>query len=67
MLIVVKDGDAHRLAERLLDVEAIRRADVLEVDPADGGFEQLAELDDVIGILRSHLDVEDVDVRELLE
>ena len=67
MLIVVKDRDAHRFAERLLDVETIRGADVLEVDAADRWLEQLAELDDVVGILRPDLDVEHVNVRELLE
>ena len=67
MLIVVKDRDAHRFAERLLDVETIRGADVLEVDAADRWLEQLAELDDVVGILRADLDVEHVNVRELLE
>ena len=67
MLVVVKDGDPHRLAERLLDVEAIRCANVLEVDAADGRLEQLAELYDIIGTLRSNFDIEDIDVRELLE
>src|SRR4029450_4089314 len=53
--------------ERLLDVEAVGRLDVLEVDPADGGLEELAELHDVIGRLRADLEIEDVDVGELLE
>ena len=67
VLVVVEDRNPHRLAQRLLDVEAVRGADVLEVDAADRRLEQLAELDDVVGILRSDLDVEDVDVGELLE
>src|SRR5436305_11210512 len=49
MLIIVKDGNAHRLSERLLDVEAIGSANVLEVDSTNRRLEQLAELDDVIG------------------
>ena len=67
VLVVVEDGNAHRLAERLFDVETLRRLDVLEVDATDGGLEQLAELDDVVRVLRSHLEIEDVDVGELLE
>ena len=67
VLVVVEDGDLQRLAQRLLDVEAVRRADVLEVDPADRRLEQLAELDDVVRVLRADLEVEDVEVGELLE
>jgi len=32
MLIVMKDGNVHHLAQALLDVEARRRLDVLEID-----------------------------------
>ena len=67
MLVVVEDGNLHRLPERLLDVEAVGRADVLEVDSADGRLEELAELDDVVGILGADLEIEDVEVGELLE
>ena len=67
VLVVVEDGDLERLPQRLLDVEAVGRLDVLEVDPADGGLEELAELDDVVGRLGADLEVEDVDVGELLE
>ena len=67
VLVVVEDRDLQRLAERLLDVEAVRRADVLEVDAADRRLEQLAELDDVVGILGADLEIEDVDIGELLE
>ena len=35
VLIVVKDGNVHRLAQALLDVEAFGRLDVLEIDPAE--------------------------------
>ena len=61
VLVVVEDRDLHRLPQRLLDVEAVRRLDVLEVDAADGRLEQLAEPDDVVGILGADLEVEDVD------
>ena len=67
VLVVVEDGDLHRLPQRLLDVEAVGRLDVLEVDAADGGLEELAELDDVVGDLGADLEIEDVDVGELLE
>ena len=67
VLVVVEDRDAQRLAQRLFDVETVGRANVLEVDPADRRLEELAELDDVVGILRTHLEIEHVEVGELLE
>ena len=67
MLVVVEDRDVAALLERLLDFEALRSADVLEVDPAEGGRQQLAETDDLLGVLGVDLDVEDVDVGKTLE
>ncbi len=67
VLVVVKDRDVAALLERLLDLEALRRADVLEVDAAEGGREQLAEADDLLGVLGVDLDVEHVDVGKALE
>ncbi len=67
VLIVVKDGDAHRLPQRLLDVETIGSADVFEVDSPDGGLEELAELDHVVRIFGANLQIEHVEIRELLE
>ena len=36
VLIVVEDGNVHQLAQALLDDEAFRRLDVLEIDAAEG-------------------------------
>ena len=63
----MEDGDLHRVPQGLFYVEAVGRADVLEVDSADGWLEKLAELDDVVGILRADLEVEHIEIRELLE
>ena len=67
VLIVVEDRNLQRLPERLFDVEAVRRLDVLEVDAAEGRLESWQELDDVVGVLGADLEVEDVEVGELLE
>jgi hypothetical protein len=67
VLIVVEDGDLHRLPQSFLDVEAVGRANVLEIDAADCRFEELAEADYVVGILGAHLEIEDVEISELLE
>jgi hypothetical protein len=53
VLIVVEDRDVEALLERAFDDEAGRRRDVLQVDAAYSRLEELAELDDVLGILRA--------------
>src|SRR5579872_2061888 len=67
VLIVVEDGDLHRLAQRLFDLETFGGFNVFEVDSTECGFEQLAELDDLRGILAVNFDVEYIDVGEALE
>jgi hypothetical protein len=67
VLVVVEDGDTHLLLEPRLDVEALGTLDVLEVDAAERRLEALDDLAEHRGVLLVDLDVEDVDVRELLE
>ena len=67
MLVIVKDGNLHRLAESLFDLEAVGSFDVFEVDAAKSGLEQLAELDDLFGIVAVDFDVEHIDVGKALE
>ena len=67
MLVVVEDGNLHGLAQGLFDLEAVGSLDVLEIDAAESGLEQLAELDDLFGIVAVDFDVEDVDVGKALE
>ena len=62
-----KTGMRSVRRQRLLDLEALRRADVLQVDAAHGRLQELAEAHDLIRILGVDLDVEDVDPGELLE
>src|SRR5207245_11419940 len=57
----------ERVAQLLFDVETVGGADVLKVDAPHGRLEQLAESDDVVRVLRAHLQVEHVGVRERLE
>ena len=67
MLVVVEDRDVHALLAQLLDDEAVRRLDVLEVDGAEGRLQR----DDVPGqffrIRGVEFDVEAVDSGEFLE
>ncbi len=67
VLVVVEDRDLHPLAQLALDVEAVRRLDVLEVDAAEGRLERCDHVDQLVQIVLGHLDVEDVDAGELLE
>ena len=67
VLVVVEHRDLHALAQLLLDVEAFRRLDVLEVDAAERRLERGDHLDDLVRIGLADLDVEHVDAGELLE
>ena len=67
VLVVVEDRDAHAGLQPLLDLEAFRRLDVLEIDAAEGRLERRDHLDELVDVLLGDLDVEDVDAGELLE
>ena len=55
------------LLEPILDLEAARRGDVLEVDAAEAGRHQLDRAHDLVGVGRVEADRERVDAGELLE
>ena len=67
MLVVVEHGDAHPLAQPRFDLEALRRPDVLEVDPAERGPEARDDVAEAVRVGLVDLDVEHVDAGELLE
>ena len=48
VLVVVEDRDVHALAQLLLDLEAVGRLDVLEVDAAEGRLERRDDLDELL-------------------
>ena len=62
-----KTGIFIGLPQRLLDVETVRGADVLEIDSADRWLEQLAEPDHIFRRLGADLEIEDIEIGELLE
>ncbi len=67
VLVVMEDRNVHALAQLLLDLEALGRLDVLEVDAAEGGLQRRHGVDEALDVVSRHLDVEDVDVGEFLE
>ena len=62
-----KTGMSSSRLQALLDLEAARRGDVLEVDPAEAGRDQLHRAHDLVGVLGVEADREGVDAGELLE
>src|SRR5688572_7381476 len=62
VLIVVENRDRQSLPQLFFDVEAFGRGDILEIDAADGGLEQLAEANDLVRLFAVQLEVEDVDI-----
>ena len=67
VLIVVEDRDVEQLAQPLLDDEAFRRLDVLEIDPAPALAEELHAIDELVGVLGIDLEIDGVDVGKALE
>ena len=67
VLVVVEDRDVEPFLERPLDLEAPRRADVLEVDAAERRRDAHDGLDDVVDVVRVQADRHRVDAAELLE
>ena len=67
VLVVVEHRDVELLLQAVLDLEAARRRDVLQVDAAEGRCDQLDRLHDLVGIGGVQADRECVDFGELLE
>ena len=67
VLVVVEHRDVEELPQPLLDDEALRRADIFEVDAAPALAEQLDAVDDFVGVFRRDFEVDRVDVGEALE
>ena len=67
VLVVVEDRDVDQLAQPLLDDEAVRRLDVLEIDAAEGRPEIAHAVDELVDVLGVDLEVDAVDVGEALE
>ena len=67
VLVVVKHRDLHPTLQRFLDVEALRRLDIFEIDAAEGRLEAGNDLDQPFRIPFVDLDIEYIDVGELLE
>jgi hypothetical protein len=66
VLVVVEDRDVEQAPEPVLDLEAARRGDVLQVDAAEAGHERGGRRDDLAGAGADQSDRHRVDVSEPL-
>src|SRR3546814_14004991 len=53
VLVVVEHRDVHALAQRGLDLEALRRLDVFQVDAAEGRLQRRHHIDQALRVERS--------------
>ena len=67
MLVVVEHRNVHALGEFLLNVEALGRLDVFQVDAAQGGLHRRDDLDQLVRIAFGQFDVEHVHAGKLFE
>ena len=63
----MEDGDVEHLLKGLLDVEALRCFDVLQVNAAECRGDRPDNLDDLVWVLAVHFDIKDINIRKFLE
>ena len=62
MLVVVHDGNVELFAQPLLDVKAVGGRNILKVDAAKRGRQNLDGLNKLVGVFGVELEVKYVDV-----
>jgi len=67
VLVIMEDRDGHPFLQLLLNVEALRRLDVFQINPAQGRFQGSDHFDQLVRVLFGDFNVEDVDASELLK
>src|SRR5690606_6399226 len=67
VLVVVEHRNLHPLAQAALDVEALRRLDVFQVDATESRLQRGNDLHQLVGIALVQLEVEYVDACKFLE
>ena len=67
MLVVVEDRDIALFLQLLLDLKAAGRADIFQVDAAEGTADLINDVYDLIHVLGAYAERESVHAAELLE
>jgi len=62
-----KTGIFHGLLQRFLNIETFRGFYVFQIDATESGLQQLADFDDLVGIVGVKFKVEDIHVGKTLE
>src|SRR6185437_7371159 len=67
VLVVVEGRNLHRAAQLFLNLEALGRLNVFQVDGAKGGLQQLANANHVFRLGAVNFQIENINVGEALE
>ena len=67
VLVIMKDRNVQLFAKTAFDDEAFRAGDIFQIDAAPGRADILDRIDDLLGVLGEHLDIDRVDVGKALE
>ena len=67
MLVIVHDRDVQHLVEASLDLEALRRLDVLQLDGAESGRDDRDGANNLLGVLARQQDGHAVDTDQRIE
>ena len=67
VLVVMKHRNVEQLAQLLLDDEAFRRLDVLEIDAAPALAEEFHAIDEFVRVFGRHFEIDGIDIGEALE
>ena len=63
----MEDGNIHALAQLLLDVEALRRFDIFEVDTAEGRLQRRNDVDKFVRVQFIDFNIEHIDTGEFFK
>ena len=67
MLVVMKDGNVHHLAQLLLDDETVGRLDVFQIDAAEAGAQIAHGIDEGVHVGGIDFQIDGIDIGETLE
>ena len=67
MLIIMKHGDAHPVAQFTFNDKALGCLDIFEVDPAKGRLKSCNNFNEFVGVLFIDLNIKDIDARKFFK
>ena len=67
VLVIVEDGNVQAVTQLLLDVEALRRLDVFQVDPSQRRLQRGDDVDQLVRIALGQFDIEHIHAGKFFE